>query len=133
MQIMLVPPIIFGISGVVMGMLYAHQSFWLPGLAPSMYNLGIIFGALVLSPTLGVYGLAIGAIIGALLHLLVQVPGLIKIKGQYSPRLALRDPGVREVMRLMLPRMFGVAVIQLNFLVETNSLAHSCRWVQFRR
>jgi putative peptidoglycan lipid II flippase len=54
------------------------------------------------------------------LHLLVQVPGLIKIKAQYSPRLALRDPGVREVMRLMLPRMFGVAVIQLNFLVETS-------------
>ncbi len=120
MQIMLVPPIIFGISGVVMGILYAHQSFWLPGLAPSMYNLGIIFGALVLSPALGVYGLAFGAIVGAVLHLLVQVPGLIKIKAEYSPRLALRDPGVREVMRLMLPRMFGVAVIQLNFLVETS-------------
>ena len=120
MQIMLVPPIIFGISGVVMGILYAHQSFWLPGLAPSMYNLGIIFGAIVLAPLWGVHGLAIGAIVGAALHLLVQVPGLIKIKAQYSARLALRDPGVREVMRLMLPRMFGVAVIQLNFLVETS-------------
>ena len=120
MRLLLFPPIIFGVSGVVMGILYAHQSFWLPGLAPSMYNLGIIFGALVLSPSLGVYGLAIGAIAGAALHLLVQVPGLIKVKAQYSARLALRDPGVREVLRLMLPRMFGVAVIQLNFLVETS-------------
>lgn len=120
MQIMLVPPIIFGVSGVVMGILYAHQSFWLPGLAPSMYNLGIIFGALALAPALDVVGLALGAIIGAILHLLVQVPGLIRIKARYSARLALRDPGVREVLRLMLPRLFGVAVIQLNFLVETS-------------
>ena len=103
-----------------MGILYAHQSFWLPGLAPSMYNLGIIFGALVLVPFFGVYGLAIGAIIGALLHLLVQVPGLRRVEAQYSAHLAVRDPGVQEVMRLMLPRMFGVAVVQLNFLVETS-------------
>ncbi len=120
MRILLIPPIIFAVSGVVMGILYAHQSFWLPGLAPSMYNLGIIFGAIVLAPFLDVYGLAIGAIIGALLHLLVQVPGLRRVNMQYSTRLAVRDPGVQEVMRLMLPRMFGVAVVQLNFLVETS-------------
>jgi putative peptidoglycan lipid II flippase len=120
MRLLLIPPVIFGVSGVVMGILYAHQSFWLPGLAPSMYNLGIIFGALALAPALSVYGLAIGAIVGAALHLVVQVPGLVKIKARYSARLALRDPGVREVLRLMLPRLFGVGVIQLNFLVETS-------------
>lgn len=120
MRLLLIPPIIFSVSGVVMGVLYAHQSFWLPGLAPSMYNLGIIFGALVLAPLFDVYGLAIGALVGALLHLLVQVPGLRRVGAQYSTRLAVRDPGVREVMRLMLPRMFGVAVVQLNFLVETS-------------
>ena len=120
MRLLLIPPIIFGISGVVMGILYAHQSFWLPGLAPSMYNLGIIAGSIVLAPTLGVFGLAIGAIFGALLHLLVQVPGLIKVKARYFARLAVRDPGVQEVIRLMLPRIFGVAVVQLNFLVETS-------------
>jgi putative peptidoglycan lipid II flippase len=84
-----------------------------------MYNLGIIAGAIVLAPTMGIFGLAIGAILGALLHLLVQVPGLIKVKAHYTTRLAILDPGVREVMRLMLPRMFGVAVVQLTFLVET--------------
>jgi putative peptidoglycan lipid II flippase len=120
MRLLLIPPIIFAVSGVVMGVLYAHQSFWLPGLAPSMYNLGIIFGALVLVPFFDVYGLAFGAIIGALLHLLVQVPGLRRVGMQYSTRLAVRDPGVQEVMRLMLPRMFGVAVVQLNFFVETS-------------
>ncbi|HSD84757.1 MAG TPA: murein biosynthesis integral membrane protein MurJ, partial [Anaerolineae bacterium] len=120
MRLLLIPPIIFAVSGVVMGILYAHQSFWLPGLAPSMYNLGIIFGAIVLAPFWNVFGLAIGAIIGAMLHLLIQVPGLKRVGAQYSTRLAVRDPGVQEVMRLMLPRMFGVAVVQLNFLVETS-------------
>jgi putative peptidoglycan lipid II flippase len=120
MRLLLIPPIIFGVSGVVMGILYAHQSFWLPGLAPSMYNLGIIFGAVVLAPFLDVYGLALGAIIGALLHLLIQVPGLRRVGMQYSTRLAVRDPGVQEVIRLMLPRIFGVAVVQLNFLVATS-------------
>lgn len=120
MRLLLIPPIIFAVSGVMMGILYAHQSFWLPGLAPSAYNLGIIFGAVVLAPFLGVYGLAIGAIIGALLHLLIQVPGLRRVGMQYSTRLAVRDPGVQEVVRLMIPRMFGVAVVQLNFLVETS-------------
>lgn len=119
MRLLLIPPIIFGVSGVVMGILYAYQSFWLPGLAPSMYNLGIIFGAIALAPFLDVYGLAIGAIIGALLHLLIQVPGLRRVKMRYSARLMVRDPGVQEVIRLMLPRMFGVAVVQLTFLVET--------------
>jgi putative peptidoglycan lipid II flippase len=68
---------------------------------------------------LDVFGLAIGAIIGALLHLLIQVPGLRQVGMRYSTQLATRDPGVREVVRLMLPRMFGVAVVQLTFLVET--------------
>ncbi len=120
MRWLLIPPIIFAVSGVVMGILYAHQSFWLPGLAPSAYNLGIIFGAIALAPTFGVYGLAFGAIIGAALHLLIQVPGLRRVHMQYARHLAVRDAGVQEVMRLMLPRMFGVAVVQLNFLVETS-------------
>jgi len=120
MRLLLIPPIIFGVSGVVMGILYAHQSFWLPGLAPSMYNLGIIFGAIVLAPFLDVFGLAIGAILGALLHLLIQMPGLRRVGAQYSTRLAVRDPGVQEVIRLMLPRIFGVAVVQVNFLVATS-------------
>jgi putative peptidoglycan lipid II flippase len=119
MRLLLIPPVIFAVSGVVMGILYAHQSFWLPGLAPAMYNLGIIFGAIVLAPFLNVFGLALGAIIGALLHLLIQVPGLRRVGMHYSTHLVVRDPGVQEVLRLMIPRMFGVAVVQLTFLVET--------------
>jgi putative peptidoglycan lipid II flippase len=118
MQIMLISPVIFGVSGLLMGVLNAHQRFLLPALAPSLYNLGIIFGALVLSPSMGIYGAAWGAVIGAALHLAVQLPGLIALSPKYTPAFDLRHPGVREVARLMAPRVLGLAVTQINFWVN---------------
>ncbi len=122
LQLMLLSPIIFGVSGIVMGALNAHQHFLLPALAPSVYNLSIIGGALLLGPRLGVMGMAVGVVVGAALHLLVQVPGLMRYGARYIPTLGLDDPSVREVGRLMAPRVLGTAVIQLNFVVN-NSLA----------
>jgi len=78
MRWMLVSTVIFGVSGVVMGILNAHQHFLLPALAPVMYNLLIILAALFLGPTWGVRGLTVGVVLGATAHLLVQVPGLIQ-------------------------------------------------------
>ncbi|RMF33353.1 MAG: murein biosynthesis integral membrane protein MurJ, partial [Chloroflexi bacterium] len=69
MRVMLLSTIIFGVSGVVMGALNAHQHFLLPAVAPMLYNLGIIGGAILLSSTQGVMGLAVGVVIGAGLHL----------------------------------------------------------------
>jgi putative peptidoglycan lipid II flippase len=122
LRLMLVSPIIFGVSGVVMGALNAHQHFLLPALAPSLYNLSIIGGALLLGPRLGVLGLAVGVVVGAALHLLVQVPGLLRHGARYVPTLGLDDPSVREVGRLVVPRVLGTAITQLNFVVN-NSLA----------
>jgi putative peptidoglycan lipid II flippase len=119
LRFLLIAPTIFGVSGVIMGMLNAKQNFWLPGLAPSLYNLGMIGGVIFLSSSFGIYGLAIGAVVGAALHLIVQVPGLISARARYTPRLGLRDPGVRQVFRLMAPRVLGLATVQLNFIVET--------------
>lgn len=122
LRLMLLSPVIFGVSGIVMGALNAHQHFLLPALAPSVYNLSIIGGALLLGPHLGVMGMAVGVVVGAALHLLVQVPGLMRYGARYIPTLGLDDPSVREVGRLMAPRVLGTAVIQLNFVVN-NSLA----------
>jgi putative peptidoglycan lipid II flippase len=119
MRLMLVTPVIFGVSGIAMGVLNARQHFLLPALAPILYNAGIIAGAVALAPTMGVHGLALGVVGGALAHLLVQVPGLVRHGLRYAPILGLRDPGVHEVGRLMLPRMLGLAAVQLNFLVNT--------------
>jgi putative peptidoglycan lipid II flippase len=122
LRLMLVSPVIFGVSGVVMGALNAHQHFLLPALAPSVYNLSIIGGALLLGPRLGVEGMAIGVVVGAALHLLVQVPALLRHGARYVPTLGLDSPSVREVGRLMAPRVLGTAIAQLNFVVN-NSLA----------
>ena len=122
LRLMLISPIIFGASGVVMGALNAHQHFLLPALAPSLYNLSIILGALFLGPRMGVKGLAVGVVAGAGLHLLVQVPGLVRHGARYLPVLDTSNPSVREVGRLVAPRVVGTAIAQLNFVVN-NSLA----------
>ncbi len=119
MRLMLVSSVLFGVSGVVMGILNSFQHFLLPALAPAIYNLSIIGGAIFLAPTMGIHGLAVGVIVGAMLHLAIQVPGLMKRKMIYRPHLGLSDPAVRVVGRLMLPRALGLAVVQLNFLVNT--------------
>lgn len=119
MRLMLITPVIFGVSGVIMGILNAQQHFLLPALAPILYNLGIILGALMLAPGMGVMGLAVGVVAGALGHLLIQIPGLVRYGLRYTPALGLRDPSVREVGRLMLPRVVGLAAVQINFLVNT--------------
>ena len=122
LRLLLVTPVIFALSGVVTSALNAQQHFLLPAVAPSIYNLGIIGGALVLGPGLGVHGMAIGAVVGSVLHLLVQLPQLLRLGAQYVPRLGLSNPSVHEVGRLMGPRVVGTTVAQLN-LVVINSLA----------
>lgn len=119
MRLMLLTPAIFGVSGVIMGILNARQHFLLPALAPIIYNLGIIAGAVLHAPDLGARGLALGVVAGAVGHLLVQVPGLVRHGLRYTPTLGLRDAGVHEVGRLMLPRMLGLGAVQINFLVTT--------------
>jgi len=120
MRILLLSPIIFGVSGMMMGILNAHQSFVLPALAPTMYWLGWIFGVVALAPKWGIFGLAWGAVIGAGMHLSIQVPGLLKLPARrYVRTLGLHSAKVRQVGRLMAPRLLGVAVVQLNFWVNT--------------
>ena len=120
LRIILPSTVIFSISGLMMGILNAHQSFLFPALAPSMYSLGMIFGVVFLTPSMGIFGLAWGVVLGASLHLLVQLPKLIRLGGNYWPILELDNSSVRQVGTLMLPRLAGVAVVQLNFLVNTN-------------
>lgn len=119
LRIMLPSIIIFGVSGLVMGILNSHQIFWIPALAPAMYSIGMILGTLVFPKAWGIYRLAWGALLGSLLHLLVQIPYLIKLRFRYQVMLGVKLAEVRQVFRLFLPRLFGVAVVQLNFIINT--------------
>jgi putative peptidoglycan lipid II flippase len=119
LRVILPSVVIFGVSGLVMGVLNSHRKFLVPALTPAMYSIGIILGILLLKPSLGIFGLAWGAVIGASLHLLFQIPSLLKLHGKYEFILGLNSPLVREVGALMLPRLFGAAIVQLNFWVNT--------------
>jgi len=146
MRIQLISAVIFGLGGLIIGILNAHQVFLIPALTPAMYQLGIIFGALALSPKMGIYGLAWGVVIGAGLYLLVLIPSIIKlinplrpshtspkstikswdnypnfqswIWGRLGGGLGFDNPDAKHVILLMGPRLLGVAVVQLNFWVN---------------
>jgi putative peptidoglycan lipid II flippase len=126
-RIMLFTVAIFSVSGLLMGILNAQGVFTYSALAASVYNIGQIGGALILVPLIrasdpanAVYGLAYGVVIGALLHLLVQIPGLVRTQMFSRLRIVpdMRAEGVREVLALMLPRVLGLGVVQINFLVN---------------
>ncbi|MDQ6909067.1 MAG: murein biosynthesis integral membrane protein MurJ, partial [Chloroflexota bacterium] len=118
-HILLLQPLFLGLGGAAMGILNAQHKFLWPALAPVTYNLGIIFGALVLTPRYGVKGLAYGVVIGAAGHFLTQLPALARTM-RYYPVVSLRVPGMRQVGALLIPRMFGQAVFALNFVIVTN-------------
>jgi len=120
LRIQLISAVLFGLGGLIVGILNAHHVFLIPALTPAMYQLGIIFGAIYLAPSMGIYGLAWGVIIGAVFYLLIQIPSLLKQHGIYTFSLELHNPNTRQVILLMLPRLLGVAVVQLNFWVNTN-------------
>ena len=124
LRIQLISAVLFGLGGLIVGILNAHQIFLIPALTPAMYQIGIIFGAVALAPSMGIYGLACGVVIGAALYLLIQIPSLMKQKGTYTFTLGWDNPNARQVISLMGPRLFGVAVVQLNFWVN-NILASS--------
>jgi putative peptidoglycan lipid II flippase len=134
MRLDLVAILIFSISGLAMAGLQANQHFILPALAPVLYNIGQIFGGLILSPStgyqvnsitfphfgLGVHGLVYGVIIGAMLHLLIQIPGLIRYGFKWRPIVGLNTPGVRQVLVLMGPRVLTMFFIQVYFIARDN-------------
>ena len=116
-RVMLISPLMFGVSGMLTGILNARQHFLAPSIAPLLYNLGIILGAVVLADRWGVHGLAWGVVIGSVGHLVVQLPALWAVGMRWRPSLGFASAGVREVMRLMGPRVIGLAAAQVNLVV----------------
>lgn len=106
------------IGNFVTGMLQSWQRFLLPALAPVVYNIGIILGILLLSSSFGLYGAVWGVVIGAFLYLLIQLPLLWKLGYRHRLILNVKNQGLREVGRLMLPRTFGLAVSQIDTTVD---------------
>lgn len=116
-RIMLLSLFFFGLSNLLSGVLHASKKFLVYSLAPIMYNVGIIFGILFLVPWIGIVGLPIGVVLGAFLHLAVQVPAVYKAGFSYQPILDIKHAGVIQIIKLMPPRAFALGLTQLNIVV----------------
>lgn len=119
-RLMLLQPIFFGMGEVITRYLNVRQHFFYPALAPVVYNLFIIGGALFLAPSLGTLGLALGVVSGALAYFLIQLPRAVSFGFRWQPVLDLGDAGLREVARLMLPRLLSQGAVQLAFIITAR-------------
>lgn len=113
-QVILLGQILLVIGSFFVGIAQSYQRFIVPSLAPLFYNIGIIFGISALSPSLGILGPGFGVIIGAALHVLIQLPQVSSLGFRYKFSLDFFNSGVREIVRLISIRNIGLAVEQLN-------------------
>lgn len=138
MRLDLVATIIFSVSGMVIAGLQSNKHFLFPALAPIFYNIGQIFGAVILTPSsgysfgpitlpafgMGIYGLVYGVILGAILHLVIQIPGLVIYHFHWSSGFGFSDSRVIQILRLMGPRLVTVFFLQLTFIARDNMASH---------
>lgn len=118
-RIMLISPILLGISGVFGGVLQSFKRFLAYSLAPIFYNIGIIFGIFVLIKPFGLNGLAWGVVLGAGLHLLMQLFVAMRLGWKWTLHRFWKGEGIREIMHLMGPRTVALGITQVNFIIIT--------------
>jgi putative peptidoglycan lipid II flippase len=118
-RIMFLSPIFLGISNIISGILRIFKRFLITSLAPIMYNLGIISGILFFVPRIGLQGLAWGVALGGFLHLLIQLPILIRVGFKPKKILNVSEPNFLKTLKLTIPRSIGLAATQINLIVVT--------------
>jgi len=118
-RIMMIQPVLLGVSNIIVGLLQNFKRFFITSLAPIFYNVGIIIGIIFLTPILGLKGLAWGVVLGALLHFLVQLPSLKNLGFKFKFLFDFGSQNLRQIFILMVPRMLGLISIQINFLIVT--------------
>lgn len=111
-RIILLSPIIFGLSNLLGGALVSLKKFFAYSFSPILYNLGIILGIYFLADRFGVKGVAFGTVIGAFLHLAVRLLALIKSNFRYTLVTTPMPAGAKNALALMVPRIFGLAAVQ---------------------
>ncbi len=123
MRVLLIGTLIFSVSGILMGILNSYNHFLTPAIAPAMYDIGILLGAVLLVRPFGIMGLAYGTVLGAALHLAVQLPALFRYPVKWQFALGWADPNLRKLVLLMLPRIADLGLFQITTYVLTTNIA----------
>src|SRR5436309_5534382 len=119
-RVMLIQPLILGLGTVVTAILNSKRQFFLPALSLAIYNVGLIGGLLfsLAIPRIGIYGPTYGVLAAAALQVLVMVPALVKQGVRYTFIWDLRHPGLRQVLRLLIPNALDVALVSTSIIVD---------------
>ncbi|MFZ4631987.1 MAG: murein biosynthesis integral membrane protein MurJ [Patescibacteria group bacterium] len=118
-RVMFLSPLFLGISGILGGALQSFKRFFIYSLAPIFYNFGIILGALYFVNWWGLYGLAWGVVLGAFLHMAIQIPAIYQLGFRYSLKIAWHDVNTWKIWKMMVPRTLSLAISQINLVVIT--------------
>jgi putative peptidoglycan lipid II flippase len=119
-RIMCFTPLIFTASIALGELLVVKRRFLFYGLAPLLYNGGIVAGTILLGSRIGIYAAAVGAIVGALLHLAIRLVGVVRTGFRIRPGFAVHTAAIREFGALMVPRMAGAPIEPLTFQFFTS-------------
>ncbi len=116
-RVMLLSPILLGLSGIFSAVVQSFQRFWAYALAPIFYNIGIIFGILILVPRWGLWGLSVGVVIGAFLHFLIQAGSATQSGFGFRFLWPNNDVAVKKVLTLSFPRVLAISLSNLTTIV----------------
>ena len=113
--------LLISLTGMAGAILNSYGYFAIPALTPVLLNLSLIFAALVVAPWFDppIMALAWGVVLAGVLQLTLQLPFLARIQRLPKPVWDTKDEGVKRVLKLMIPALFGVSVSQINLLLDT--------------
>ncbi|MEK7561330.1 MAG: lipid II flippase MurJ [Patescibacteria group bacterium] len=116
-------PLLFTISGILTSLQQTFGRFFFYALAPILYNGSIIASVYIFRDSIGLVGLGIGALCGAILQLLFVLLGLAGMKFRYTPRIEWRNFDFRRILKQLPPRSIDQGIDSINSIVETNRAA----------
>lgn len=115
------PAVLFtAMAGMAMGIHHAYRHFVMPMVGPIFYNVAIILGAYLLGPRMGITGMAVGTVAGAIGNFLIQLPFVYRRASRFPWRIRWQHPGLQRVLKMMGPALLGLAISQINVIIVTN-------------
>lgn len=130
---LILPAVFFlGMSGVITGLLYSLKRFTFPAFTTAAYNLGIVIIALALAPVFGITSLIVGILVGSVLQVVLQLPGLRDMRYHFA--IDFSHPALRRILRLYVPVVGGLSIMVVGVAIDRNLASHtgaqSLAWMQ---